>query len=308
MEIFLTLIFKLIPFYIFILLGLLAGKVLRAQKETLASILIYMIQPVIVFHGALISQISVGTLSLPFIFFAAATLICISTYQIVKNIWHDSTKNILAFTAGSGNVGYFGLPVAVSIFGEQALSLVTLVILGSALYENTIGFFITARGHHSAKESLIKVATLPSVYAFLLGIFINLLQIKMGAIYLDTVMIFRGSYTLLGMMLIGLGLSGITKYSFDLKFISFAFVTRFLIWPVLILFIIFIDANLFKFYDSYIHNILILMSIVPLAANTVAYATALRAQPEKASLAVLLSTLFALFYIPLVISLFGLTG
>ena len=36
------------------------------------------------------------------------------------------------------------------------------------------------------------------------------------------------------------------------------------------------------------------------AANTVAFATDLKAQPEKASLVVFLSTLFGLFYIPLI--------
>ncbi len=44
------------------------------------------------------------------------------------------------------------------------------------------------------------------------------------------------------------------------------------------------------------------MSIVPLAANTVAIATELKTYPEKASVAVLMSTLFALFFIPLVVS------
>lgn len=304
MEIFATLLVKLIPFYIFILLGFLVGRILKAQKETVASILIYLVQPVIIFHGVYTSQINLGTLSLPIIFFLIASFICLSMYQIAKRFWHDSTKNILAFTAGSGNVGYFGLPVAVAIFGEQVLGLVALVILGSALYENTLGFFITARGHHTVGESLLKVATLPSLYAFFLGLAANLAHVSTGQIYLDTVLLFRGTYTLLGMMLIGLGLSAITSFKFDFKYISFAFLSRFFIWPLLILLVIILDAYIFRIYDDTLHKIMILMSIVPLAANTVAYATQLRAQPEKASVAVLLSTIFALFYIPLIVTLF----
>jgi len=46
------------------------------------------------------------------------------------------------------------------------------------------------------------------------------------------------------------------------------------------------------------------MAIVPLAANTAAYAIGLRVHPDKAALAVLASTLFALFYIPLITSFF----
>jgi predicted permease len=40
---------------------------------------------------------------------------------------------------------------------------------------------------------------------------------------------------------------------------------------------------------------MILLSVVPLAANTVAVATALRTEPEKSALTVLLSAAFALF-------------
>jgi len=46
-----------------------------------------------------------------------------------------------------------------------------------------------------------------------------------------------------------------------------------------------------------------LFSIFPIAANKVAFATELKVHPEKAALTVFLSTLFALFYIPLVVSL-----
>lgn len=304
MEIFLTLLLKLIPFYVFILLGFLAGKYLRARKETVASLLIYTITPVIVFHGAYTAQISVGTIVLPLIFFILGSFFCLGVYRLIKNHWLDTSRNILAFAAGSGNTGYFGLPVAVAIFGEQVTSLVVLCIMGLVLYENSLGFFITARGHHTARESLIKVATLPSIYAFFLGLTVNILGLALGKIYLDSVVIFRGAYTLLGMMMIGLGLSGISEFKFDLKFIFVSFFVRFLLWPLAMLAIIEADSFFFGIFDQSIQKVLVLMSIVPLAANTVAYATQLRAQPEKASLAVLLSTLFALFYIPLIVTLF----
>jgi len=64
--------------------------------------------------------------------------------------------------------------------------------------------------------------------------------------------------------------------------------------------VVWVDNITLQLYNTSIHKVMILMSIVPLAANTVAFATELKAQPEKASLAVMLSTLFALFYIPLI--------
>jgi malate permease and related proteins len=65
-----------------------------------------------------------------------------------------------------------------------------------------------------------------------------------------------------------------------------------------------LDRGFLHFYTTVIHQVMVLASIVPLAANTVAIATELKTQPEKAALAVLLSTVFALFYIPTLVTLF----
>ena len=303
-EVFLTLILKIIPLYLIILLGFIAGKYLNAKKETLASLLIYIIAPIIVFNGVLTTKISVSALSLPVVFYVLACLTCFIFYKIAGYIWKDSTKNILGFTAGTGNTGYFGLPVAYAIFSQDLIGLVILSLLGFILYENSLGFFITARGHHSTKESLMKVLKLPTIYAFFLGLLVNLSGIQFGQVYVDTIAGFRGAYTVLGMMIIGLGLARISVYKFDFKFTGLAFFAKFIWWPLLVLGVIFIDSLFFNLYDASIHKVMILMSIVPLAANTVAFATELKAQPEKASLAVLLSTLFALFYIPLIVAFF----
>lgn len=304
MNIFLTLLFKLIPLYIIIFLGFIAGKRLKIQKEVIAPLLIYIIAPVVVFNGVVTTQITLEKLALPFLFLALATLMSLSFLFISRFLWQDTTRNILAFTAGTGNTGYFGLPVALALFDQNIFGLAVLSLLGFLLYENTIGFFVVAKGHHTVKESLLKILKLPTFYAFFIGVIVNLMSIHLGQNFFDAVNHFKGAYTVLGMMLIGLGLSSIKEFRFDFKFIGLAFFAKFIVWPLLIMLVIYIDSTWFKFFNADIYKIMTLVSIVPLAANTVAYATELRAQPEKASLAVLLSTVFALFYIPFVATLF----
>ncbi len=304
MDVFLALFFRIIPLYLVILLGFVAGKYLNVKKEALASLLIYIIAPVVIFNGVITTKISISTLSLPILFFILASLTGMIFYKLAKFIWTDTTKNIFGFAAGSGNTGYFGLPVAYAIFPSELIGPVVLSILGFILFENSLGFFITARGHHTVKESIIKVLKLPTIYAFFLGLIINLSGIPLGQIYTDTVANFRGAYTVLGMMIIGLGLADVRGFKFDLKFTGLTFLTKFIWWPLMVYGVIIADNMVFRIYNPSIHKVMILMSIVPLAANTVAFATELKAQPEKASVAVLLSTLFALFYIPLIASLF----
>jgi malate permease and related proteins len=302
--VFFTLLTKLIPLYLIILLGFIAGKYLDVKKETIAPLLIYIIVPVIIFNGVITTKITTSVLSLPILFFILSCFMCLLFFTIARFIWQDATKNILAFTAGTGNTGYFGLPVAIALFDKNILGIYVLSLLGFIIYENTLGFFIIAKGHHTIKESIRKVLTLPTVYAFFLGLFVNLSGVKLGSIYAGAEINFQGAFTILGMMMIGLGLSSIKNYKFDFKFLGLSFFAKFVAWPLLVFFIIYIDSHFFKVYDTNIYKIMILLSIVPFAANTVIFATQLKAHPEKASLAVLLSTLFALFYIPLMVIYF----
>lgn len=304
MSIFITILFKLIPLYLMISLGYIAARSLKAQKDTLAKLLIYTITPVVIFYGAYTTEISAANLSLPVIFFALACLMSLLFYGIGTLVYkQDSTRNILAFTSGTGNTGYFGLPVIYAVLGEQAFSLATLCILGFNLYENTLGFYLTAKGNYTAKDSLNKVVKLPIVYAFALGILLNLASVNLGDIAVTTIGHFKGAYTLLGMMIIGMGLTTVKLQDLDLKFISLAFLAKFIVWPLAIAGIILLDQSVLHLYSQSIYRIITIMAIVPLAANTVAFATELNVHPDKAALAVMLSTLFALFYIPFVTAL-----
>jgi predicted permease len=64
------------------------------------------------------------------------------------------------------------------------------------------------------------------------------------------------------------------------------------------------DRHFLHLYPHTVHQIMIIISSVPLAANTVTMSTELRLEPEKAGVAVLLSTIFSLFFIPFMALLF----
>lgn len=305
MTIFFTILLKLIPLYLMISLGYLAAKKLNAQKETISKLLIYIIAPAVLFYGAFTTDINFANLSLPLLFLTIACSMSLLFYGIGTLVYkQDSTKNILAFTSGAGNIGYFGLPVVYAVLGEQAFSLAALSILGFVLYENTLGYYLTAKGNYSAKDSLKKVVKLPIVYAFMAGLLLNFFSVNLGDIAVNTIGHFKGAYTLLGMMIIGMGLASVRLQHLDLKFILLTFLAKFITWPLIIGGVIFLDQSVFRLYDTPTYNVMIVMAIVPLAANTVAFATELNVHPDKAALAVSLSTLFALFYIPLVTILF----
>lgn len=303
MTVFFALLLKLIPLYLLILLGMIGGRYLNVGKETVATMLIYLIAPVVFFHGVVTAHITWSLLSLPVLFYALTVFFCLTTYALTKRVFNDSTRNLLSYTAATGNSGYFGIPVALALFGESAMGTLIVTALAFTLFETTFGYYMMARGHHTVRDSFFKVLKLPGLYACALGLVVNLSHVPLGQTYVDFALAFRGAFTVLGMMMIGLGLSSLQHVKIDLTYISIAFIAKFVAWPAVIAGVIWTDVTYLHVYDPLAHKVMILLSIIPLAANTVTFATQLKIHPEKAATAVLLSTVFALFYIPLVATL-----
>ncbi len=208
-----------------------------------------------------------------------------------------SLRGVLAFTAGSGNTGYFGLPVAIAVFGEDITGLAVLVTFGFLMYENTVGFYLVARGKHTARDSIRKLLSMPMLYAFTLALILNFAGVKLGSIYEGFVPNFRGAYVILGSFLVGSALAGFSKEHIDKPALKRAFLFKFVLYPVVISSFIVFDQRVTHILsgipDAY--GLAFLISIVPLAANTVAYATLLKSEPEKTAFMVFISTVFALF-------------
>ncbi len=304
MVVFLLLVGKLIPLYALIGLGYVAGKRLKVAKEAIAKLQIYIIVPVVVFHGTIIAQLDRSVLALPVVFYVIAVTLCLLSYFIGGFVFRDSTRNIQAFAAGTGNTGYFAIPVAISLFGEKAFPLVVIANFGLLMYEATLGLFMVARGSFGVEDSIKKVFGMPLMYAFAIGLLLNMLHVQAPQALLDMALNFRGAYTVLGMMIIGLGLAGLKNLSLDGPFLCMAFIAKFVLWPAIMLGIIAVDRAHFGLFSTDVRNIMIVLSIVPMAANTVLYATEMRVHPEKAATAVALTTLFTLVYIPVMVTLF----
>ncbi len=304
MSVFVLLLEKLIPLYVTMAIGFAVAKYARVSKESVAGLLFYVLIPSVVFAGVATTPITLQVLALPLAAFIIGTILSWSFYYIAGFFWRDATRNILAFTSGMGNVGYLGIPVALAAFGPSALSAIVLITLGLIFYENTLGFYHVARSHYSVKDSIWRLVRLPAIYAFIAGIAVSMIGIHFSESVISILDSFRSAYSVLGIMMVGIGLAGIAGHRFDFKFISLAFVAKFVAWPLMVFLLILIDKTLLHLFTPMMHQVLILVSAMPLAANTVVFATELKAEPEKAAAAVLASTVFALVYIPFIITVF----
>lgn len=307
MLLFFDLLVKTLPLYIIAALGFFGGRYLNLDNKTIATTAIYIVTPVIIFNGALNSELSINILIIPLISFMLFCLVTIIAYlgsRVFGKNREDSS--ILSFLSASGNVGYFGLPLALAVFGESVESEFVMLILGFQVYFATVGMYVLASSKFSLKESLNKVLRMPYIYAFVIGVFVNFLNFDLGVGYDSLITIFRGGYSLLGMMLVGLGIAKIKSVKVEWGFVVFALMVRHILWPLLLLFIVYIDSFYTKLFDTELRNIFILVSLVPSAAVAVAMSIDFDLKPEQTSITVLISTILAMFYIPLVLSILGI--
>ncbi|KAE8545631.1 MULTISPECIES: AEC family transporter [Marinobacter] len=299
----LALLLKLLPLYVTVALGWIAGRFLEASGRHIAGIMLYIVTPSVVFSGVMAAPLSAEVILLPALVFGFCSVIALSHMAIARKLLSDGSAAVIPLSVGTGNTGYFGIPVALLLFGEEGLALYIVCMLGTTLFENSVGFYLAARGKYSIQDALLRVARLPSVYAFLAAVVLNLSGASIPDVFMPLFDNLRGAYSILGMMIIGMGITSFRGLAGNPRFTALAFFGKFVIWPLVAIVFWWVDSALLGIYEPAVHQAIFLISITPIAANTVVIATLLEASPRQAAGTTLLSTLFALGFIPVMIAL-----
>ncbi|MCR8916337.1 AEC family transporter [Marinobacter panjinensis] len=298
-----ALFLKLIPLYVTVTLGWIAGRYLEASGKHIAGIMLYIMTPSVVFAGVMAAPLSAEVILLPFLTFTMCCVLGFVHLVVAKRIITDDSASLIPLSVGTGNTGYFGIPVALLLFGQEGLALYIVCMLGTTLFENSVGFYLAARGRYSLKDALVRVARLPSVYAFVLAVMLNLSGFSIPDVFTPLFDNLRGAYSILGMMIIGMGILSFRGLAGNLRFTGLAFFGKFVSWPIAAMAFWWLDASFFGFYNLAVYQAIFLISITPIAANTVVIATLLDTAPKQAAGTALLSTLFALAFIPVMVAL-----
>ncbi|GED23735.1 AEC family transporter [Halomonas halmophila] len=282
----------------FVGLGWLAARRLAIDPRPIATLLIYLIAPLTFFRGLVLGGPTPGYLLITLALFVTACLIALVISIVARRALPAEESAVLAFSAGTGNTGYFGLPVALVLLPPSGVTLYLFGVLGVTLYEFTLGFYLSARGRFSVRESLVKILRLPLIYAFLAALLVEALSTDVPDAVMEGLEVFPPTYTLLGMMIIGMTLGRISLRQFDWRFIGACVAIRYLLWPLLALGVVLgLQATLGISAD--LAMALLLIGVVPMAANVVVVAMELGIAPQKGALAVLITTLAAPLLIPL---------
>lgn len=295
---------KMLPVYSVALGGFFAGRYLNLQRETLANLLIYFVAPVVFFFGVVQAPHGWTQLLLVPVFLGVGSLLGVSVYAGVKRLYPQQERSILGFIAGSGNTGYFGIPLVAVLLGPDALVVAIMVTIGLDLFQYTVGYYLMAR--HSARSEgvLQKIAKNPLIWALAAGTIWTQMGWGVPAQVAPIAAYFNGTYIILGMLVIGLGLSGPRQQKIDVRFVAGAFIAKFVLFPLVVALLVMVDRQFLHIFSDLTHKAVLLLSLVPIASDAVAFATILDIHPQKTAHTVMLSSVFSILYVPVLAYVF----
>ena len=298
LDLTLLIIANIIPLYILVALGFVAGKFLDVNLHSMAIIAIYILTPIVNFGALAQMEFTPDYVALPLVMFCVSATVGVVSYTSAQLMWRSNTANLVGMASVAGNTMYFGLPVILALLGPEWVGVYALMNLGFFLNEVGLGYFFGARGNATFKGAALKVIKMPVIPAIILGLLYNLSGFELPDAAVNYWNYAIGAWVFIGMMIIGVALSKQKRLDLNWALMANSFTIRFIIWPALGLSLVLLDLYILQIFPAEVHQMVMIVTAVPLAANLVAYAATLDLHPERAAACVLVSTVLAFFTVP----------
>ncbi len=303
---FLLLAANILPLFGLIALGYIGGRWLDVHLQSLATVAIYLVAPIVNFGAMARMHFDAAWIALPFLVLAMSTSIGIITWKAAQARWKGPLANLVAMSSVTGNTGYFGLPLVMALFGPDWAGIYLFMNVALVLSEIGLGYYFGARGHADIKGALKKVARLPIFYAVLAGLAFNMTGWTLPEAATRYWTYATGAWVFIGMMLMGVALGRMEKLEIDFRLATWLLVPKFILWPLAGFVVVMADMMIFDAFPTEVRQMILIFTAVPLAGNLVAYAVNLNLHPERAAPIVLASTVLALITIPTVLAAYNL--
>jgi predicted permease len=288
--------------YAFILLGWVAKKIFKEQidEKSLVLISIYFLSPILVFWGLTTQKIDTTAIKAPFIFFVVTVLALAISLVFANFLFKDKKDRSIATVASIvGNTGNLGIPLGIALFGEASVLYTSIINLVNIFIINTVGVFFYARGEFSTKEAFLKIFALPAIWFGVFGILFNLSNLTIPSSI--TLSLQMGAYAnmVIQLFIFGMYLYGVKTKEIDFRLFTFVSVLKFIITPILALYIL----SLFTLEDV-IYNVILLELLVPLAVTNVNLSALYNCKVNQVAFLVFSTSVIFLGYIFLVLGMF----
>lgn len=297
------------PLILVALLGFVCAKsqwLNRAQVDALSKFTFYLSIPAFLFYQMAQAKFSEQISPALFAAFYLPVLCCyciawLSHYFLIERRKPPSTAGSAVFSLGASysNTVIIGLPILLTLFGEQVLGIIFLIITFHSALLFTLtsaisSFSRNGRNSFNGKEIIKQNLKNPLVVSISTGLIVNLLGIELPSILADGLMLMGKPAITLALFILGASLS--YYHVRDKLFaIGIASLTKLVLLPALVL----LTSQVWLQLSSLSVTVLVILSACPTGVN--AYLIAKSHQQEQQTVAgtVVVTTLLSMITIPL---------
>ncbi|MDH5647241.1 MAG: hypothetical protein OEY79_00770 [Anaplasmataceae bacterium] len=297
MENFISIIIKILPLYITIIVGYIAGKTIKTEINNIGNFLSYIISPIVLFNSVVNAKLIGVLLSLPIVVFIINSLFCAILYKLP---WlnKSNARNIIAYSSG-GHTSHLGLPIALVLLKPTDVAIYLLCLMGFSAFENTYGVYFSYKGIINIKYLIKKILSLPYIYTMSSALILKSMHFAMPEQFKDFFLMMRHTYIVLGLSIIGLILSRIKGLDCSWKDIRIILCIKYMIWPIVIFSLIYIDKHYINLYTQNVYNTLLFMACIPLSISTFFAAPVHNYSEDTMSMLLLINVLSTGLLVPL---------
>lgn len=241
-----------------------------------------------------LSQSAMG-LSIPFCSMILCYFIGKATAKIIKI--KPERHGLFEAMFFASNTIFMGLPINLALFGEKSVPYVLLYYIANTTLFWTIGTYSInkAKDNKIFSFQTLKKIFSPPLIGFLVAIFLILLDIKLPLFIMDTCKYLGNLTTPLSMMFVGITLHsiGISDIKID-KDMTAILTSRFVLGPLIVI----VLSNFIKI-PILMEKVFVIQASMPVITQCAIISRAYKSDYKFASVAVTLSTLLSIIFIPL---------
>lgn len=220
------------PILMIAAIGFFAGRQSNINAQPISKILFVVLSPALVFQSIYTSAIT--TNELISLFFAVTIfMILMSLAALGLMIWWGAdrvSRASVVLAAICANNGNFGLPLIALAFNSEVLARAAVVFVLVTMSNYSIGVFMASSGRKSLGAALLTILKVPAVYAALLGLIFNFMDIALPPVIAQPVEKLSLATIPMMLLLLGLQLSNSAAFS-QYNFVGIGVSLRLLVSP-----------------------------------------------------------------------------
>lgn len=294
----------LLPLYGVILIAWTIGGRVPWAAKLFSTLLVYGLIPLLVIDKVLAAEMR-QLIVIPPLMFAVAALMSIPAHRLAKRLGDDFDPKLLSASFSFFNVAFFGVPVSQALFGEAGVSTVICAYIGSALYGDTIGYFLIARTKQGARKAATQALRVPIVYVVVGALIAKMSGVTVPEAVAPLVSVAGTLVSVLGMAVIGLNLAETGRDDWRPRLMVRILSVRQVGALVLMAAALALEAALIGTLTTRDRVIVGLIALFPIASNVTLFATLLDTNRKAAAILVAVSSAVSLVLILVLVAVFG---